>query len=172
MNNIYEESKKIEKQIIKHYGDIAISQGKIIVPIDDYSPADLVVQGVNGYECLEVKSRRSKYNLSFFKKFGISCETSKLKSLNKIYGVHSMELVTVTSDDYVLKGKIDMFTEKKIVNCSKSTAFARNNNQKVDKEFYVVKNFTEENITIWSGTGIKSRIIESYCRTHYRNERY
>jgi len=136
-------SKEIENKIIKHYGDNAKRLGAKIIPVDKYSIADLVVKRGDKYSCLEVKARRGNYNLDFFKKSGMSCETSKLDKLSKLYGVETLTLVTVTSDGYILKGVATKDTPTRKFMSRKTTDFS--NRKKVEKEFFVISDFKIEN---------------------------
>lgn len=141
MTKLYEVSKEKELKVIQHY-ESRLGKNANVIEVDDYSPADMVVAYENGFWCLEVKSRQGRYDLEFFKKYGMSCETYKLKELSRIYGVKRMTLVTITSDGYVIKGVADFSTPTQTVMTAKTTAFA--NKTKVQKEFYVVKDFIIE----------------------------
>lgn len=135
----------IEKIILDYY------VGKLgnefeVVPVGKYSPADLVVKRGDIYYCLEVKARRGSYDLDFFRKCGFVVETSKLDRLSKRYGVKELTVATVTSDGYVLKGVVRFDSDKMVRKSGRTTDF--DNCNKVEKEFYVVKDFSVENVRL------------------------
>ncbi|MGL5714309.1 MAG: hypothetical protein ACRCX2_14910 [Paraclostridium sp.] len=132
----------MENVICKYFSNRMIEQGWSKEPVDEFSPADLVMStnwnNQKVYGCVEVKSR-VKYDLEFFKKYGMSCETSKLVKCQNKYNVNSLQLITVTSDGYVLIGYVDYSTKRKIYQAKKTTQFKNNNLS--NKEFYVVEKF-------------------------------
>lgn len=140
--DIYKISKEKEQLLIdKIVSELDTNRFKL-EKISETCEADLVVFDNVKYKyyCAEIKSRVDKrYTLDFFKREGMACETSKLEALMNKFCVFELTLFTITSDNYIIKSKINFKNEKKIVYANKTTAFS--NKKKVRKEFYVCRDF-------------------------------
>lgn len=137
MTNKEIELKLIEK-IVEKLDTNRFEQQKI----SNTCEADLVVFDKVKYKfyCAEVKNR--SYSFDFFKKNGTIVETNKLLALMNKFAVTELTLFTITSDNYVLKSKVNLKTDK-IKKIAKRTTCSTiyNNYTLIEKEFYVTKDF-------------------------------
>lgn len=113
--------------------------GYIKRKVGKYSAADLILEKGDSRVFVEVKARNGKYTLEYMNEKGMMSPHRKLESLNKEFGTTSYNLVTVTSDGFILTATVDENTRCEILPVPKSTYGNKSGEREMEKYSIIEK---------------------------------
>lgn len=160
----YEEAKEKERIITDYYWKKFQEVDKGAKRLEDkrYNFGDLAVKDSRGkLHVLEVKYRH--YDLEYFKNNGVFVDKMKLDNIKKEYGVESFTLITITSDNEVIKTKINNSCECRKFNAPRKSYVIT---QYVEKEMLISYFYQWDSITpFWEHN--RSRTHSDFMRMLY-----
>lgn len=95
---------KREREIIEYFRGRLGAINLLEDSDDDLNSFDAVLFKDGKLMCVEVKNR--KYDLKFFKKYGVAVEDHKLQRAKIEWGLDKLILLTITSDNHLLVAEV------------------------------------------------------------------
>lgn len=138
----YDKAKEQEDKVTEYYEDKFLkydSEAKRII-VNQYDYSDLIMFDSKGkYHCLEVKYRR--FDKAFHLREGVMVDYDKLIHICNKFNVKYFTLITLTSDGFYFKTKIDSNCYSEMRKLPKKSCFGAK--EYIEKRVILTKNHEE-----------------------------